>query len=103
MLTREQIWEIRSSYRNAIDPKKQIGILAELYDTSKSEICKALELQPKPRKRGKTPRKYDPALKAAVLNAVLLEGLSYQQAGEKFSVPYGSVAAWGRNERRKFK
>ena len=34
MLTREQIWEIRSSYRNAIDPKKQIGILAELYDTS---------------------------------------------------------------------
>ena len=55
MLSSAEIFEIRKSYRNAIDPKKQIGILAELYDTSKSEICQALEIKPKPRKKGKTP------------------------------------------------
>ena len=100
MLTREQIWEIRSSYRNAIDPKKQIGILAELYDTSKSEICQALETKPKPRKKGKTPCKYNPKQKAPVLDAIFKEGLSYRQAGEKFSVPYGTVVARAQRERK---
>ena len=31
MLTSEQIGEIRAAYRDAANPKKQIGILADLY------------------------------------------------------------------------
>lgn len=52
-LTNEQKGEIRAAYRNAANPKKQITILAQLYATSKEEICKVLasRLRSKSRKR----------------------------------------------------
>lgn len=43
-LTTEQIGEIRTAYREAANPKKQIGILADLYCTTKQEIRKVLGL-----------------------------------------------------------
>lgn len=58
--TTEQIGEIRTAYRDAADPKKQIGILADLYCTTKQEICQALEIEAPLKKKA---RSYDQAVK----------------------------------------
>lgn len=100
-LTNEQKGEIRAAYRNAANPKKQITILAQLYATSKEEICKVLGIeapQPKPKK---TLRSYEQAVKDDVVKAVLLEGASRQEAAERFGVPYGNVNAWVNKARKK--
>lgn len=100
-LTNEQKGEIRAAYRDAANPKKQITILAQLYATSKEEICKVLGIeapQPKPKK---TLRSYEQAVKDDVVKAVLLEGASRQEAAERFGVPYGNVNAWVNKARKK--
>lgn len=100
-LTNEQKSEIRAAYRDAANPKKQITILAQLYATSKEEICKVLGIeapQPKPKK---TLRSYEQAVKDDVVKAVLLEGATYQEAAERFGVPYGNVNAWVNKARKK--
>lgn len=100
-LTNEQKGEIRAAYRNAANPKKQITILAQLYATSKDEICKVLGIeapQPKPKK---TLRSYEQAVKDDVVKAVLLEGATYQEAAERFGVPYGNVNAWVNKARKR--
>ncbi|MDY4166114.1 MAG: sigma-70 region 4 domain-containing protein [Fournierella sp.] len=100
-LTNEQKGEIRAAYRDAANPKKQITILAQLYATSKEEICKVLGIeapQPKPKK---TLRSYEQAVKDDVVKAVLLEGATYQEAAERFGVPYGNVNAWVNKARKK--
>lgn len=100
-LTNEQKGEIRAAYRNAANPKKQITILAQLYATSKEEICKVLGIetpQPKPKK---TLRSYEQAVKDDVVKAVLLEGTSRQEAAERFGVPYGNVNAWVNKARKR--
>ena len=98
MLTSEQIGEIRTAYRDAAEPKKQIGILADLYCTTKQEICRVLEIEEPPKKKA---RSYDQAVKKDVIKAVLLEGISYKDAAEKFGVPYGNVSAWVQAARKK--
>ena len=98
MLTSEQIGEIRTAYREAANPKKQIGILADLYCTTKQEICRVLGIEEPPKKKI---RSYDQAVKKDVVKAVLLEGVSYKDAAEKFSVPYGNVSAWVQAARKK--
>lgn len=57
--------EIVKSYENAIDPRVQINILAELNCTNKATICKVLKrngvvIPPEPKKnhKGGRPRKY---------------------------------------------
>lgn len=97
-LTTEQIGEIRVAYRDAADPKKQIGILADLYCTTKQEICRVLGIEEPPKKKI---RSYDQAVKKDVVKAVLLEGVSYKDAAEKFSVPYDNVSAWVQAARKK--
>lgn len=100
-LTNEQKGEIRAAYRDAANPKKQITILAQLYATSKEEICKVLGIeapQPKPKK---TLRSYEQAVKDDVVKAVLLEGATYQEAAERFGVPYGNVNAWVNKARKR--
>lgn len=97
-LTSEQICEIRTAYRDAAEPKKQIGILADLYCTTKQEICRVLEIEEPPKKKA---RSYDQAVKKDVIKAVLLEGISYKDAAEKFGVPYGNVSAWVQAARKK--
>ena len=55
----EEMGEIRTLYRNAVSPKKQIGILADLYACARQDIERALGLPvtpksaqlPKPRLR----------------------------------------------------
>lgn len=96
--TTEQIGEIRTAYRDAADPKKQIGILADLYCTTRQEICQALEIEAPLKKKA---RSYDQAVKKDVVKAVLLEGMSYKDAAEKFGVPYGNVSAWVQAARKR--
>ena len=48
MLTKEQIGEIRTAYRDAKDQKKQIGILADLYACDKAEIRQVLGIEDAP-------------------------------------------------------
>lgn len=100
-LTNEQKGEIRAAYRNAANPKKQITILAQLYATSKEEICKVLGIEAPEQKPKKTLRSYEQAVKDDVVKAVLLEGASRQEAAERFGVPYGNVNAWVNKARKK--
>lgn len=96
--TTEQIGEIRAAYRDAADPKKQIGILADLYCTTKQEICQVLEIEAPPKKKV---RSYDQAVKKDAVKAVLLDGLSYKEAAERYGVPYANVRDWVKRARMK--
>lgn len=102
-LTPEQISEIQAAYRDASNPKKQIGILAELYDTTANAIREALGLpaEPEGNKKKRMFRSYDQAIKEDVVRAVLLEGMTNREAAEKFAVPYGNVSAWVNKARKK--
>lgn len=91
MLTSEQIGEIRTAYRDAANPKKQISILADLYCTTKQEIRKVLGL---PETSKMKRRSYQPEEKEKVVKAVLQEGLSHRAAAKQCGVPRGNVAAW---------
>lgn len=91
MLTSEQIGEIRTAYRDAANPKKQIGILADLYCTTKQEIRKVLGL---PETSKKERRSYGAEEKEKVVKAVLQEGVSHRAAAERFGVPKSNVTAW---------
>ena len=91
MLTNGQIGEIRTSYRDAADPKKQIRILADLYCTTEQEICKVLGLSETSKKKR---RSYGAEEKEKVVKAVLQEGLSHRAAAKRCGVPRGNVAAW---------
>ena len=58
----DELTEIRDSYRNAADQKKQIGILADLHDCTEQDIQQALGLpvtppKPKPKPKPSTGRK----------------------------------------------
>lgn len=100
-LTNEQKGEIRAAYRDAANPKKQITILAQLYATSKEEICKVLGIETPEQKPKKALRSYEQAVKDDVVKAVLLEGASRQEAAERFGVPYGNVNAWVNKARKR--
>lgn len=99
--TPEQISEIQAAYRDAANPKKQISILADLYAMTKEEICKVLEIEMPAPKPKKVPRSYDQSVKDSVVKAVILDGMTYQQAAERFGVPYGNVNAWVNKARKK--
>lgn len=99
--TPEQISEIQAAYRDAANPRKQISILADLYATTKEEICKVLEIEMPAPKPKKVPRSYDQSVKDSVVKAVILDGMTYQQAAERFGVPYGNVNAWVNKARKK--
>ena len=102
-LTPEQISEIQAAYRDSANPKKQIGILADLYDTTENMIREMLGLPAEPdgAKKKRIFRSYDQAIKENVVRAVLLEGMTNREAAEKFAVPYGNVSAWVNKARKK--
>ena len=112
MLNEHEKSEMRTQYRDAADKRKQIGILSELYDCSKEEVLDALGLADKGASAGANtkhetagkhnPRKsYEQAVKNDVAKAVLVEGLSANQAAEKFGVPLGNVSRWVRKAKEK--
>lgn len=92
--TKDELADIQASYRDAADPKKQIGILADLYAVPRAEICDALGIEgPKP-KAPKKPRTYDKTVKDAVVRAVLLDNEPRAEVAERFGVPIGNINVW---------
>lgn len=96
--TTEKIGEIRTAYREAANPKKQIGILADLYCTTKQEIRKVLGL---PETSKKERRSYGAEEKEKVVKAVVKEGLSHRAAAKRCGVPRRNVAEWGAAEEKR--
>lgn len=110
MLNKEQIGEIRMAYRDAKDPKKQIGILADLYACKESDILQALGLEgaaPAPAPAAKKPaakravKSYDQAVRDQLTKAVILGGESTAAACERLGVPQGTAAKWVADARKK--
>lgn len=110
MLNKEQIGEIRTAYRDAKDPKKQIGILADLYACDKAEIRQVLGIEdaplqappadkPTPKKR--VVKSYDQAVRKQLTKAVLLDGESTTAVCERMGVPAGTAAKWLADARKK--
>lgn len=110
MLSKEQIGEIRTAYRDAKDPKKQIGILADLYACDKAEIRQVLGIEdappqappadkPAPKKR--VVKSYDQAVRKQLTKAVLLDGESTTAVCERMGVPAGTAAKWLADARKK--
>lgn len=89
--TKDELADIQASYRDAADPKKQIGILADLYAVPRAEICRVLGIDdPKPKKL----RTYDKSVKDAVVRAVLIDKEPRSEVAERFGVPKGNIDVW---------
>lgn len=110
MLTKEQIGEIRIAYRDAKNPKKQIGILADLYACDKAEILQVLGIEDAPPQAPPAAKKpaakravksYDQAVRDQLTKAVLLGGESAAAACERLGVPAGTAAKWLADARKK--
>ena len=91
--TKDELADIQASYHDAADPKKQIGILADLYAVPRAEICRVLGIDDQAAKRKKL-RTYDKAVKDAVVRAVLLDNEPRTEVAERFGVPIGNINAW---------
>lgn len=91
--------EIVSSYRTARDPKRQIGILAELNAVTPREIRQVLEeagaLVLKPRSHGGgRPLSFD----AAAARQMFEAGLTDEEMARKLGVPEKRLAEWRRRQ-----
>lgn len=91
--------EIVSSYRTARDPKRQIGILAELNAVTPREIRQVLEeagaLMLKPRSHGGgRPLSFD----AAAARQMFEAGLTDEEMARKLGVPEKRLAEWRRRQ-----
>ncbi len=91
--------EIVSSYRTARDPKRQIGILAELNAVTPREIREVLEaagaLMLKPRSHGGgRPLSFD----AAAARQMFEAGLTDEEMARKLGVPEKRLAEWRRRQ-----
>lgn len=110
MLTSEQIGEIRAAYRDAKDPKKQIGILADLYACKETEIRQVLgieettpDLPPAAKKPAakRAVKSYDQAVRDQLTKAVILGGESTAVVCGRMGVPQGTAAKWVAEARKK--
>ena len=110
MLTSEQIGEIRAAYRDAKDPKKQIGILADLYACKETEIRQVLGIEKAPSATPpaakkpaakRTVKSYDQAVRDQLTKAVIVGGESTAAVCERMGVPQGTAAKWVADARKK--
>lgn len=102
-ITEQDKCDIRVSYRQAANQRKQIGILAELYATDKNVIRGILGMGPeRPRSKMASPRKsvHHPV---QMRIAVAMQAKERRAAGESYSkiaaevgVDPGTVAGWVR-------
>lgn len=91
--------EIVSSYRTARDPRRQIGILAELNAVTPREIREVLEeageLAPKSRRHGGgRPLSFD----AAAARQMFEAGLTDEQIGAKLGAKPRAIVEWRRRQ-----
>lgn len=101
-LSEEDKSEVRRSYREAADKRKQIGILADLYDVPIADIFKVLGTAINSGAAGKRVlRSYDQAVRDDVIKAVLIDGITHAAAAEKYGVPQSNVSNWVSKARKK--
>lgn len=110
MLSKEQIGEIRAAYRDAKNPQKQIGILADLYACKETEIRQVLGIEEAPGTPAPAAKKpaakravksYGQAVRDQLTKAVILGGESTAAACERLGVPQGTAAKWVADARKK--
>ena len=110
MLNKEQIGEIRAAYRDAKNPQKQIGILADLYACKETEIRQVMGIEEAPGTPAPAAKKpaakravksYDQAVRDQLTKAVILGGESTAAACELLGVPQGTAAKWVADARKK--
>lgn len=106
-LTEHDKAEMQTAYRQAANPKKQIGILADLYCCSKQQVLDVLDIQKSSaaEQRPATGRAtksspYSSKLRAEAVKAVLEEGITQVQAAERFGVNAKTLNYWIATERR---
>lgn len=79
--------------------------LGQLHACAVEEICRAVGVDPAKYKGAvstrRVARSYDQSVKDDVVKAVLLEGLAYKDAAEKFGVPQGNISVWVRKAKEK--
>ena len=105
MLNDEDKGDIRTLYRQAAHPQKQIVILAQLYAVPKKEIRRVLGLIETPPYLpdtgyvpatfgdGQERRAWSEEIKQAVVQQVLM-GKGYKEAGTLYGVPTSTVGTW---------
>ena len=99
MLSDEDKGDIRTLYRQAAHPSKQISILAQLYAVPKKEIRRVLgliETSPErqaPQRPATNRRIWPKEIRAAVIERVL-SGMSCRHAGTPYGVPAHTVGQW---------
>ena len=99
MLSEEDKGYIRTLYRQAAHPQKQIVILAQLYAVPKKEIRRVLGLietppeRQAPQKPATNRRIWPKEVRTAVIDRVL-SGMSCRHAGMPFDVPAHTVGQW---------
>ncbi len=87
----EEVRAMKEAYRDAKDPVRQIGILADLHSVEPAVIRQVLGLKKPP-----PPRKfvtYPPELKDKVLDAIRW-GLPPMQAAEQYGVNANTIYNW---------
>lgn len=99
--TPEQEREIRASYKDAKNPEKQIGILADLYVCKKEDIIEVLRMESASKKAKEPLNSYDQAAKDSAVKAVILEGMTHREAAEKYGVPFSNMTKWVQRARKK--
>lgn len=100
----EEISDIQASYRDAANQRKQIGILADLYNVTREDICGVLDIED-PTPSGKRPYKprasYEQSVKDGVVRSVLLDHMTHKEVAERFGVPLGNVNKWVQKAKKK--
>lgn len=108
-LSEQDKCEIRKSYRNALAPRQHVKILMELYLASREEIEEALGFTHKEARRPirrhtdagrpNTYAKHPIEVKRRIVGLVL-NGMTYEEAGAMYDVSKNTVANWVMKYRR---
>lgn len=99
MLSDEDKGYIRTLYRQAAHPQKQIAILAQLYAVPKKEIRRVLGLietppeRQRPQSHAVNRRVWTTDVRQAVIDRVL-SGMSCRHAGAAYGVSAPTVGQW---------
>lgn len=83
-LTNEEICEMRTMYRQALDKAEQVKILQDLYLVSEKTVVRVLGLKKSPVLHGHA--KADPSRLAAALRDVRENGISVYVAEKKYGI-----------------
>ncbi|MEG3029469.1 MAG: hypothetical protein RR827_03630 [Oscillospiraceae bacterium] len=107
MVSQKDKDEIKTHFHGCLDPKKQVGIICDLFPRLKrAEILEVLGIEDKrlTHKKNKEEEEdmgsnkgYNQSVKTEVCKAIMVDGVSYSEAAERFGVPHGNISRWIRD------